>query len=634
MTLFAGIFKRTNDGALPQDACDALRRVVSRDPQQERSVFADERCFFVKVDIGAYGAPGLRVDEKGAISMLAGEPLLRLDEDDDQWRSRAEDLELLHEDWLRGSQEILKRARGAFCAAHYQPERGELSLIADKLCVRPLYYWADDRYVVFATALRILESLDLVPKEMDVRAVTELVGFTFPLGPRTPYRNVSLLRAAEVVQFSACSQSHQQYWRWDDIAPSARPEEELAREAYKRFTRGVARRIGHDRATFAFLSGGLDSRSVVGALHELGLRLHTFNFSPAGSQDQIFGAEFAKKIGTVHGQAPRKDEGGPAWSQMLMDAWSAPESRQGQEEPAERPLLGWSGDGGSVGLGHVYLSREIVDLMRRGERDAAIEAYLRQERASVPVRFFKEDVAAALSDVLHRGIGEELDDIHCLDAGRSFHLFLMLNDQRRHLSRHFENIDLHHLELHLPFYDSDFLSLILSVPVELCLEHKFYSKFLVCFPPAVTSVPWQAYPGHEPCPLPVPQELGYQWSENPDAGRAATEKRRASNKQAGELLSAHDFPGKIIDKGKFRLAALFHRAGVRDLTHVIESVQTYHRYWTLCGERHHLPSSEDSANSRPAVAALTEAGMRGESIKGVEMSAGSSIECPPGLQVN
>jgi asparagine synthase (glutamine-hydrolysing) len=621
MTLFAGIFKRNKEGELPRAACDTLRSVISRDPRakDQTSVFEDERCFFAHVDIGAYGEAGFRVDNDGAgaVSMLAGEPLLRLSEED-AWQSRAKDLDVLHEDWLKGSWETLRSARGVFCAAHYQAKKGELSLIADKLCVRPLYYWADERYVVFATALRILESLALVPKEMDVRAVTEVVGFSLPLGTRTPYKNVRLLRAGEVARFDAHSASREQYWRWDEITVSARPEEELAREAYERFMRAVKRRIGRDRATFAFLSGGLDSRAVVGALRSLGTRLHTFNFSPKGSQDQIFGAEFAKKIGAVHAEAQRRDEGGPDWAQMLVDGWGEVQARE-QEEPAERPMLGWSGDGGSVGLGHVYMSREIVHLMRKGERDAAIDAYLRAEKASIPERFFKEDVAARLSGSLHRGIREELDDIHCDDAGRSFHLFLMLNDQRRHLARHFENIDRHHLELHLPFYDSDFLSLILSVPVDLCLEHKFYAKFLARFPAVVTSVPWQAYPGHEPCPLPVPQELTYQWSA--DAGKDVREsaaRKRQLLKQAGELLASPDFPGKILDRGKFRLATLLHRTGVRDLGHVIESAEVYHKYWALCGGRYVLPSSQESEDSRPALKSLPKAGetMMGADITG------------------
>ncbi|HEX8722811.1 MAG TPA: asparagine synthase-related protein, partial [Pyrinomonadaceae bacterium] len=452
MTLFAGIYARDPRLPPPAAARDSLRRLLSRDRRDEPAVFDGGRAFLVKADVGAYGEPAWRVDEGGAVSALAGEPLLGAAGGGEGRRGRAEDLAELHGAWLAGDLDILRRARGVFCAAHYSPAGG-LTLAADKLCVRPLYYWAGEKYVVFSTALRVLEGLDLVPKELDVRAVAEQVGLGVPLGTRTPYAGVSLLRAGEVLRFDGDAASAHRYWRWDDIAPSARDEGELAREAYALFTEAVARRARGDAATFAFLSGGLDSRAVVGALRARELAVHTFNFSPAGSQDQVFGAGYARLAGTTHHEAPRRDEGGVDWSRMLADAWRA--AREGEGLAAERPQLGWSGDGGSVGLGHVYVSAEIVALTREGRTGEAVEAFLRQQEAHVPERFLRPRAAAALSDVLRRGVREELESVGCPDPGRGFHLFLMLNDQRRHLARHFENIDLHRLELQLPFHDGD-----------------------------------------------------------------------------------------------------------------------------------------------------------------------------------
>lgn len=584
MTLFAGIYSRDGRYALPESACDALARSLSRDLADEPRVFRDERCLIVKVDIGAYGEPAMIANDDGAVSALAGEPLLG-----DASVGREKDLELLHESWLKGDWGLLARARGVFCAAHYNPATGELSLVADKLCVRPLYYRADDRYVVFATALRVLEGVELVPKELDVRAVSEVVGLGFPLGTRTPYAGVSLLGAAEVVRFGGRESSRMNYWRWDEIEPSSRPEAELAVAAYECFTEAVALRARRDTETFASLSGGLDSRCVVAALAGRGVRTHTFNFSPQGSQDQVFGGEFARRIGTTHQEAARKDEGGPDWSQMLADAWN--ETSAEAAPPAERPSLGWSGDGGSVGLGHVYISHEIVALMREGESAAAAESYLRKWSVDIPERFFRPDVAGALSGVLRRGVREELDAIRCSDPGRAFYLFLMLNDQRRHLAGHFENIDRHRIELQLPFYDSDFLSLIMSVPLDLCMGHKFYTKFLACFPPEVTSVPWQTYPGHDPCPLPAPEGLSYQWGDA-DGGAA---RKRYTTERARVLLGASNFPEELFDRRHLRLATMIHRTGVRDYGYVIEAVSTYHKYWALTSGRYRMPAPPQAA---------------------------------------
>ncbi len=44
---------------------------------------------------------------------------------------------------------------------------------------------------------------------------------------------------------------------------------------------------------------------------------------------------------------------------------------------------------------------------------------------------------------------EELDRIRCRDRAKALYLFLMFNDQRRHLTGHFESIDQHRLEFQL-----------------------------------------------------------------------------------------------------------------------------------------------------------------------------------------
>ncbi|HEV3467909.1 MAG TPA: asparagine synthase-related protein [Pyrinomonadaceae bacterium] len=590
MTILAGILSRREGRGVPDSARADLRRAITRHPSDEVEEFGDGASCLLKVDVGAYGEPASHRDAAGRVSLLAGEALLSSGEADAPWRTRTEDLARLHEAWAGGRWDELRAADGTFCAAHYDPAARRLSLVADKLSLRPLYYWVGEEFAVFASALRVLEALPLVPKEMDLRAVTEMASIGLPLGTRTPYAGVSLLRAGEVLHVDGRGVSARRYWRWDEVAPSGRPEAELTRAAYESFTRAVARRLRGDARAVAFLSGGLDSRAVAAALFERGVRLHTFNFAPAGTQDQIFGAMFAREVGAAHEEAPM-GPGDPHWSQMMADAYGASTRRRGPA-PAARERIIWSGDGGSVGLGHVYVYEPVVALLREGRTPEAVEEFLAIHRAAVPRRILSPSVSGALDDVLRAGVREELDDLHCEDRGRALYLFLMHNDQRRHLARHFEDIDLHRLEFHLPFYDGDFLASVVRVPVELCLRHKFYMKWLDHFPAVVKSVPWQSYAGHEPCPLPAPPDLATQWEPGP---RAAERKRRLLG-QAAEMLRAPDFPDELLKRNYLSLATWVYRAGLRDYGYLIQAAQTYHKYSAICGGRHVLPP-------RPAPAA-------------------------------
>lgn len=579
MTLIAGILSR-NNRPLPDSACALLSQSISRNPADEVRVFKDHNSFFAKVDVGAFREPGFIVDQIGALSLVAGEPLLA-NRESASVSSRQHDLTVVHAQCLKGNTNVLREADGTFCIVHYQPQTGALLLMADKLGIRPLYFWADDEVIVFASALRILEEFPLVPKQMDLRAVTELVGLGAPLGDRTPYAGISLLRAGEIVRVTNEAISRRRYWRWDEITVSRDSEAIRLDTVYDRFQTAVVRRSRDDRATTAYLSGGLDSRCVVAALRPERTRVHTFNFARPGTQDYCFGNDFAAAIRSTHESLPKEaGDSVPDYSSLMAEALRESESF-GQSSP-ERPQVVWSGEGGSVLLGMVHLSKSIVDLMRAGNLDGAIEEYLQREQIHLPRLLFRPQILENICQVIKRGIHEELGQLHAEDAGRNFYLFLMHNDQRRKLMNHFENIDLHRLEFQLPFFDGQFLESVIATPFDLCLRHKFYVKWLSRFIPEATAVPWQAYPDHEPCPLETPIDLAYQWNEEYQATENGSKKRRAM-RQASEMLGSGDFPNQILTKRNLGLAALIHLTGWRDYQYAIEAAQTYYLYAKKCG---------------------------------------------------
>lgn len=579
MTLIAGIVSRRNQ-PLPDSVCVVLGRSISRNPADVVIAFRDAASYLAKVDVGSFGEPGLYQDKAGGISLLAGEPLL-VGREQSASQTRLSDLMRIHEQGVDDNWDLLRETVGTFALVQYRRQSGTLVLAADKLGVRPLYYWLDEDFIVFASALRVLEDCQLVPKKMDLRAVTEKVGLDAPLAGRTPYSGVSLLKPAEILKVAKGHASSSCYWRWDEIGESGGSEPERLTAVYVSFQSAVKRRIRNDRHTNAYLSGGLDSRCVVAALELSKVRMHTVNFARPGTLDYFCGNQFAEELHTNHLTIPKeRGDRVPDYSALMANALEALTKRG--ELKAERPGLVWSGEGGSVLLGLVHLSESIVKPMRAGKIEAAIDAYLDREQVHVSPKLFRKNLLEDTYAVIKQGIREELDQLKAADPARNFYLFLALNDQRRKLANHFENIDQHRLEFQLPFFDAQFVSAIVATKLEWCLQHKFYVKWLEQFPPVVTAVPWQAYPGHEPCPLPVPSDLGYQWDEQHQARDEASLKARIF-KQARELLRAVDFPDQILNRRNLRLAALIHSLGWRDYEYAFVAAQTYYNYSKKCG---------------------------------------------------
>lgn len=582
MTILAGVISRNPAASLPDSVCEVLRRTVSRNPLDEPVEFRSTQAFFIKVDIGAFGRPAHRQSPEGSFAILAGEPLLVCD--GPRGEERDAHLEYLHAAWDSGDFSPLRHASGTFCAAYFDPRSGTTRLFADRLGLRTLYYAVTERFVFFSSALRILEAIDEVPKVMDVVALAEITGFGYPFGGGTPYAGIRMMLPCEMITVGQEGIRSSRYFQWESIKPLQLSGDEALKEAYRLFQEAIRRRLRGDRTTFAYLSGGLDSRCTVAGLLAEGAHVYTFNFSPPRTQDQVFARQYAEKSGTIHHEVHAGAN--PNWSAIMAEAWRGSPRRA--ERMLERPSIVWTGEGGSVGLGHVYLTPEIVKTLRGGDMPGAIEIFLRQQRKSLLSRILDGEIASNLRGHLQKRLLGELKGIDYPDPVRAFYIFLNLNGPRRHLVDHFETIDQHRLEFQVPFYDSEFLEYLTALPVDPCLYHRFYVDWLSLFDAAVRDVPWQAYPGHVPSIVSVPDDLPDQWG-----GSAASGYRRDSDHElfehAGKMLSAPDFPGRVLNKWYLRLMLWASKLGMRDYGYALTAGLTYYQYARNCGGKCELP---------------------------------------------
>ena len=570
MTIFSGAISLQPNQALPAALLDGLRQSLTRS-NVDQQVEASSTGFFVtKVDIGAFGAPAFRHDGNGSVTVVAGEPLMRDGEDDAGW-NRARDVELLHALLDGGDTDGLRRCRGTFCGLHFNAGSNSLRLFVDQMGVRPLYLWVGPEFAVFSTALRVIEALPLIPKHFDVRGVAEISAFNFPLSDRTAYLGVTMLKSGQMVTIEQGKAVRSFHSRWDGAIDTETPYATTVDNAYTQFIKAIARRHRNKKVAAAFLSGGLDSRVIVGGLHANGSDVHTVNYAPDGSQDQVFAALVAKQLGINYTQIETNAENvGQGYRKDAVGKWLKATFANANENA---PLV-WSGDGGSVALGHVYMTGDIVSAMQAGDVARAIALFT----TGVPPRILTRESRAVIAKLPMTGIQEELNDIVSADKGRQFHLFLMLNDQRRHLARHFEDIDVDRIEFQLPFFDGDFLESVLRLPNQPLMFHNFYMDWLALFPNRLNAIPWQAYPGHVPCHVPSPPGLKYQWEEYYDK-KMYRQMRHSTTKLGVGMLTDARFPRHILSRTSLAAAVLLTRLGVADYSYLINTASTFHRYW-------------------------------------------------------
>ncbi len=505
--------------------------------------------------------------DKECVSLLYGEPLLGES-------SLEKDHKELSTALFENKYVKFKNSRGQFSLINYEGSRfKKVVLAADKFAIRPLYYWTDGDVAVFSTSIDMIKSLPFVKTEIDYDSFAERLALGYPLGRNTEYKNIFCLKSAEIVTISHEGIKNDQYFEWGHIPQAANFDEQFCRDVYDLFLDSISIRLRGESTAFTFLSGGMDSRALVGALVDLGVNVPTLNFSPDSSQDLVYAKQFAEEINTPFKWVCR------APSVKLDDIKSiALEWMRGERIEASpkqfRPDIIWSGNGGSVGVGCVYLNEEIVNTARKKGVEDAVLKYLTYNKITLPLKSFTKKWKYHFSDYLLNNISTEVKAIDCEDKGQALFLYLMHNDQRRHCYDFYEKLNEYSIEYQMPFFDGLFLEKLFSLPLDFRLNHRFYHQWYNCFPRAVKAVPWQTYPGHLPCPVKCDLDLDYQWNK-PDRSYIYSFSDRYKEFTEGLTLVAKKDNLGPYSRYKMAFGLLAHILGVRDYEYLISGMRRF-----------------------------------------------------------
>lgn len=485
----------------------------------------------------------------GAVSLLAGEPILHLD------GHRISQVDTLARYADGALPALLQQSHGTFCGVRLDLAQARVHAFTDKLGVRTLYTGEHRGIHFFTNARWLLQGLgNVIPLEPDPQGVMEIASMAFPLAERTRYRGIRACYGAELVEASAAGITKTTYHDWQDLTPleATRPYEV---ELYETFLTAVRDRQGGAEEQTAFLSGGMDSRLIAASLAHSGIRLNTLNFAPSDTQDLTFGRMAAQALGARHFEFPLGPDNFDSKQIQTIDAWKAKDGGRNFDRRI------WSGDGGSVGLGHVYLDEQIVRLAAERRYDDAAALLCRKSKWGIPSRALRPQYR----ELARRVQSEVAAEMRRWDRvpEKAAYLFLMLNDQRRHLIGHFETVHKKGFDFALPFFDARVIAKVLAGPNEDLLNHRVYNRILLALPGPIAQVPWQAYPGHDPCPVPVPSELKlrYQW----EACYDEDDTQMLKDRHTAHCLRAALRPGSpLLSRTNLLAAWVLTKTGLRD----------------------------------------------------------------------
>jgi len=275
---FAGVFEFQGREPIPRDRLRRMTEtIVHRGP--------DDEGFHVGPGIGlgfrrlsiidlAGGHQPLSNEDGTVWVMLNGEiynfPELRdeLEARGHRFATRS-DTEIIAHLYEDRGEACFARLRGMFAVVVWDSRQRRILLARDRVGKKPLFYAADRDHVIFGSELKALLAGDRIPREVDAHALADYFSLGYIPAPKTVFRAVRKVRPGHYLVASAEGVREVSYWDFTFGRIEDRTEDEWCEILRDGLSEATRVRLMSDVPLGAFLSGGLDSSSVVAMMSHL-----------------------------------------------------------------------------------------------------------------------------------------------------------------------------------------------------------------------------------------------------------------------------------------------------------------------------------------------------------------------------
>jgi len=218
------------------------------------------------------------------------------------------DTEVLVHAYERWGEEFLTHLDGMFSLAIYDQDRRELILAKDPFGKKPLYYASVEGALLFASEIKALLAHPGFKAELDVKAIGKYLACDYIPSPWTAFHRCQKLRAGNYLKLKTHDSEPWPdpipYWNLEYEPKLKISEEDAAEELVLLLREAVGKRLMSDVPLGVFLSGGIDSSSIVAMMTRLkpSREIKTFciGFGERSFDESSYAREVASFFGTDH----------------------------------------------------------------------------------------------------------------------------------------------------------------------------------------------------------------------------------------------------------------------------------------------------------------------------------------------
>ncbi len=286
------------------------------------------------------------------------------------------------EQW--GIAQAVTRFVGMFAIAVWDAQEKSLTLIRDRLGIKPMHYWWGGNQLAFASELKSLVAIPEFPRRLNRDALTSYLRYLYVPSPATIYQDVYKLPPGHLItirQPSGVMPQPVAYWSAVTVAsdgatdPMNGTDQDAVEQLDALLREAVRLRLEADVPLGALLSGGIDSSTVVSLMQEAlprPARTFTIGFDRPEHDEAAHARAIAQHLGTDHTELRVSGDDALQVIPRLPDMFDEPLADPSQiptflvSELARRHVtVALSGDGGDELFGGYNRYRYGAALSRR-----------------------------------------------------------------------------------------------------------------------------------------------------------------------------------------------------------------------------------------------------------------------------
>ncbi len=295
------------------DLLERMTRITSHRGPDQNSMWSDEHMSFghnrlAIIDLSPKGSQPMWDAARELVITFNGEIYnfkeLRKELEKMYSFQSESDTEVILYAYKKYGYHCVKKLNGIFAFAIWDTKKQELFIARDQMGVKPLYYYQKDTRVIFSSEIKAILECHEVPRAVDRDAFSFYTSILYIPEPYTMFQGIKKFPAAHYAVIRKGKIEMQKYWEVTDFS-DIQNYTEAKENIHHIFTDAVQRQLISDRPVGVFLSGGIDSTAILGAVSEFHKgRVKTFSVGFKESNDpKKFNTDFnlARKTAAFYG---------------------------------------------------------------------------------------------------------------------------------------------------------------------------------------------------------------------------------------------------------------------------------------------------------------------------------------------